>query len=93
MMNHSFKNMARLKMGYLADFENAILSKMDESFHPLFLFLRTLFHEFLPARNYRCKAMTHEKMMNTKGSRRQSSRKRRHVDVVQIVTLIHRRDI
>jgi hypothetical protein len=62
-MNNSFKDMARLKMGHLSDFEHTILSKMDDYFQPLSPFLTTLFHEFFPTRDYRCNQMTHDKMI------------------------------
>ena len=63
MMDNSFKDMARLKMGHLADFENTILSKMDDYFQPLSPFLQTLLHEFFPTREYRSNQMTHKKMI------------------------------
>jgi hypothetical protein len=62
-MDNSFKDMARLKMGHLSDFEDTILSKMDDYFQPLSPFLKTLFHEFFPTRDYRYNQMTHEKMI------------------------------
>jgi hypothetical protein len=47
-MEYSFRHMARLRIGHLCDFNNAILNKMDGYFQPLFPFLRKLVHAFFP---------------------------------------------
>lgn len=50
-------------MGHLADFEGSIIAKIDLYFGPLFPFLRRLFTEFFPGRDYLHNHMTHTKMI------------------------------
>ena len=47
-MRHTFRQMARLRLGHLCDFDNAILHKMDDYFQPLFPFFKNLLRAFFP---------------------------------------------
>lgn len=62
-LGHSFRDMARMRMGHLADFEGSIVKKMHNFFRPLFPFLNNLFLNFFPDRDYLRNQMNHLKMI------------------------------
>jgi hypothetical protein len=62
-MDNSFKDMARLKMGHLCDFDGSILAKMDSYFQPLTPFLLGLLDAFFPTSKFLDNKMTHSKMI------------------------------
>ena len=62
-LNHSFKEMGRLRMGHLADFQGSIIKKISKYFSPLLPFLQELFVAFFPDRDYLQNNMTHAKMI------------------------------
>ena len=59
----SLKDVARLKLGHLAKFDDTILSKMVLYFNPLKPFLRSLVVAASPTRDYRYCQMSHETMI------------------------------
>ncbi|KIJ98952.1 hypothetical protein K443DRAFT_190326 [Laccaria amethystina LaAM-08-1] len=63
MIRQNLKDVARRKLGYLADFDDTILSKMDPYFDPLKPFLRSLLVAAFPTRDYRYCQMSHETMI------------------------------
>jgi hypothetical protein len=63
-MQGSFNKMAHIKIGYLSDFQRAIVNKMDPYFNGLCPFLQSLFKATFLNNLHHCSHLTHDVMID-----------------------------